>query len=309
MRGVTHAPVMLPEVLEGLAVRGAGRYVDATYGRGGHARAVLERLGPDGVLVVVDRDPQAVASARREFGQDARVQVHHSTFDRLAALLGDARADGVLFDLGVSSPQLDDAARGFSFLRDGPLDMRMDPGSGESAAAYLARVGEAELAGVIRRYGEERFAGRIARAIVRARDAAPLATPGELARLIAATVPARSHEPGKHPATRSFQALRIHLNGELEQLERGLDAALAVLRAGGRLVALSFHSLEDRLVKRFMRRHANGDPLWRGLPQVPAAARPKLSLCGGAQQPGATETAANPRARSAVLRVAERLPA
>ena len=300
---------MLAEVLEGLAVRPAGTYVDATYGRGGHARAVLESLGPEGGLVVVDRDPQAVASARREFGSDARVLVHHSTFDQLAALLAGRRVDGVLLDLGVSSPQLDDPARGFSFLRDGPLDMRMDPGSGASAAEFLAGASEAELAGVISRYGEERFARRIAAALVAARRGAPLTTTGELAALVAAAVPARSREPGKHPATRTFQALRIHVNRELEQLEGGLAAALAVLAGGGRLVVLSFHSLEDRCVKRCLRRQAGGDPVWRGLPGAPPESRPTLALVGGAQHPRPAEIAANPRARSAVLRVAERLRA
>ena len=299
-----HAPVLLEEALAGLAVRPAGTYVDATYGRGGHARALLARLGAGGRLVVVDRDPEAIEHARQEFGADPRVRICHATFDRLVELVGEAGADGVLLDLGVSSPQLDDPARGFSFLRDGPLDMRMDPGGGPSAADFLASAAEAEIAAVIAGYGEERFARRIARSIVAARAAAPLATTGALADLVSAAIPARLREPGKHPATRTFQALRIHVNGELKLLERGLDAALAVLKAGGRLAVISFHSLEDRRVKRFMRTHALGDPVWRGLPNAPLAARPRLGLVGKAQHAAPEEIARNPRARSAVLRVA-----
>jgi 16S rRNA (cytosine1402-N4)-methyltransferase len=299
-----HAPVLLEEALAGLAIRPEGQYVDATYGRGGHARALLARLGEGGRLVVVDRDPEAIENARREFGGDSRVRIHHATFDRLVELVGDASADGVLLDLGVSSPQLDDPARGFSFMRDGPLDMRMDPGSGPSAADFLASATEAEIAAVIAAYGEERFARRIARSIVAAREAAPLVTTGALADLVSAAIPARLREPGKHPATRTFQALRIHVNRELELLERGLEAALAVLKAGGRLAVISFHSLEDRRVKRFMRTHALGDPVWRGLPQMPAEAQPRLELVGKAQHAQPEEVARNPRARSAVLRLA-----
>jgi 16S rRNA (cytosine1402-N4)-methyltransferase len=299
-----HAPVLLEEALAGLAIRPEGQYVDATYGRGGHARALLARLGAGGRLVVVDRDPEAIRKARQEFGTDPRVQIRHATFDRLVELVGAASADGVLLDLGVSSPQLDDPARGFSFLRDGPLDMRMDPGSGPSAADYLATASEPEIAAVIAAHGEERFARRIARAIVAARAAAPLTRTGALADLVSAAIPARLREPGKHPATRTFQALRIHVNRELDQLERGLAAALEVLRAAGRLVVISFHSLEDRRVKRFMRTHALGDPVWRGLPQIPTEAQPRLELVGKAQHAGPAEVARNPRARSAVLRVA-----
>ena len=230
-----HRPVLLEEVLAGLAVRPDGAYVDGTYGRGGHARALLARLGEAGRLVVVDRDPDAIANAREELGGDARVRIHHAAFDRLAEFVGTGSVDGVLFDLGVSSPQLDDPQRGFSFLRDGPLDMRMDPTAGAAAADFIATAAEQEIAAVIRNYGEDRLARRIARAIVVARNAAPVATTGRLAAIIAAAVPARAREPGRHPATRTFQALRIHVNRELELLERGLDAALAVLAAGGRL--------------------------------------------------------------------------
>ena len=304
-----HAPVLLEETLAGLAIRPDGTYVDATYGRGGHARAVLARLGSGGTLVVVDRDPEAIDHARQELGADPRVRIRHATFDRLVELLGEASADGVLLDLGVSSPQLDDPARGFSFLRDGPLDMRMDPGSGPSAAEFLAGAAEAEIARVIATYGEERFARRIARSIVAARAGAPLSTTGALADLVSAAIPARLREPGKHPATRTFQALRIHVNRELELLELALQAALAVLRPGGRLAVISFHSLEDRRVKRFMRSQALGDPVWRGLPDAPLAAQPRLEIVGKAQHARPEEVARNPRSRSAVLRVAGKVRA
>jgi len=304
-----HAPVLLEETLAGLAIRPEGMYVDGTYGRGGHARAVLARLGAGGRLVVLDRDPEAIADAQRHLGRDPRVRIHHATFDRIAELAGRGVVDGVLLDLGVSSPQLDDPARGFSFLRDGPLDMRMDPGSGRSAAEFLAAATEAEIASVIADYGEERYARRIARSIVEARSRAPLGRTAALADLVAAAIPARLREPGKHPATRTFQALRIHVNQELELIERGLAAALEALAPDGRLAVISFHSLEDRRVKRFMRGHALGDPVWRGLPNAPAAARPLLALVGKAQHAAAAEVAANPRARSAVLRVARKVRA
>jgi 16S rRNA (cytosine1402-N4)-methyltransferase len=304
-----HAPVLLDEALEGLAVRPDGAYVDATYGRGGHSRALLNRLGSGGSLLVVDRDPEAVASAERELGADPRVRIAHSTFDRLGELLGARRVHGILFDLGVSSPQLDDPARGFSFLRDGPLDMRMDPTCGESARAFLARADEREIATVIAEYGEDRFARRIARSIVAARAEAPIETTQRLADVVSAAIPARTREPGKHPATRTFQALRIHVNRELELIDRALDASLEALEVGGRLAVISFHSLEDRRVKRFVRRHAEGDPVWRGLPNAPLAAQPRLKPLGGAIQASDAEVAANPRARSAVLRVAEKVRA
>ncbi|HXQ64487.1 MAG TPA: 16S rRNA (cytosine(1402)-N(4))-methyltransferase RsmH [Steroidobacteraceae bacterium] len=304
-----HAPVLLDEAVAALAVRPEGTYVDATYGRGGHAEALLAGVGREGRLVVVDRDPEAVADARRKFGGDPRVRIHQATFDRLLELVGSAAADGVLFDLGVSSPQLDDPARGFSIVREGPLDMRMDPATGSSAAEFIAQASEREIAAVIAAFGEDRFARRIARAVVAARDARPLITTGALAAVVAGAVPARMREPGKHPATRTFQALRIKVNRELELLDAGLEAALEVLAVGGRLAVISFHSLEDRPVKRFMRRHALGDPMWRGLPDAPLTARPRLALVGKAQHPGPSEIARNPRARSAVLRVAEKVQA
>jgi 16S rRNA (cytosine1402-N4)-methyltransferase len=304
-----HAPVLLDEALGGLGVKPDGAYVDATYGRGGHAKALLGRLGSGGSLLVVDRDPEAVADAERELGADPRVRIAHATFDRLGDLLGARRVHGVLFDLGVSSPQLDDPARGFSFLRDGPLDMRMDPTGGESAAAFLARADEREIGDVIAEFGEERYARKIARSIVAARAQAPLDTTARLADVVAASIPARLREPGKHPATRTFQALRIRVNRELELVDRALDAALAALAVGGRLAVISFHSLEDRRVKRFVRRHAEGDPAWRGLPGAPESALPRLQPVGGAIRATDAEVAANPRARSATLRVAEKVRA
>jgi 16S rRNA (cytosine1402-N4)-methyltransferase len=304
-----HAPVLLEEALDALAVRPDGFYVDATFGRGGHTRAILERLGKQGKLLAIDRDPQAVVAAKALLGADPRASVVHAPFSRLAEVIGDAGrpADGILLDLGVSSPQLDDADRGFSFLRDGPLDMRMDPGSGESAADWLAHAREREIATVISRLGEERFARRIAHAIVAARAEAPIATTGQLAAVISQAVPTR--EPGKHPATRSFQALRIHVNRELEELEQVLPQAVDCLAPGGRLAVISFHSLEDRIAKRFMRRASQDDPAWAGLPVVPPEARARLRLVSRAVFPGADEVGRNPRARSAVLRAAERVAA
>jgi len=304
-----HRPVLLEEVVAGLAIAPAGLYVDGTYGRGGHARAVLGRLGAEGRLVVVDRDPQAIESARQQHGDDPRVRIFHAAFDRIGEVVADGTAAGVLFDLGVSSPQLDDPSRGFSFMRDGPLDMRMDPTRGQNAADFVASATEGEMARVIAEHGEERFARRIAQAIVRAREDAPITTTARLADIVASAVPARSREPGKHPATRTFQALRIHVNRELELIDRGLDAALKALAVNGRLAVISFHSLEDRRVKRFMRRHADEDPMWRGMPNVPEAARPRLALVGKAQYATEAEVAENPRARSAVLRVARKVRA
>jgi 16S rRNA (cytosine1402-N4)-methyltransferase len=300
-----HIPVMLEEALDGLNVRNGGTYLDGTFGRGGHARALLARLAADTRLLLMDRDPAAVAVARQELGNDPRVAIRHGNFADL--IDWDATRDGldgVLLDLGVSSPQLDDAARGFSFQSDAPLDMRMDPTHGESAARFLAHASEAQITDVLRQFGEERHARRIARAIVEHRREAPLERTGELAELIVQTVGRR--EQGKHPATRSFQALRIAVNGELEALERGLQGALARLRPGGRLVVISFHSLEDRIVKHFIRAESQPAPTRHGLPP-PAPAVLRLKPVGPAQFPGARETAMNPRARSAVLRVAERL--
>ncbi|HVT31977.1 MAG TPA: 16S rRNA (cytosine(1402)-N(4))-methyltransferase RsmH [Rhodanobacteraceae bacterium] len=304
----SHVPVLLAETLEGLRVVEDGIYLDGTYGRGGHARAVLARLGPHGRLLVMDRDPDAIADAERELGRDPRVAIRHAAFAGLADWEETAGGlDGVLFDLGVSSPQLDEPARGFSFQADGPLDMRMDPTRGTSAADWLAEAGEAEIADVLWRLGEERMSRRIARTIVAARGAAPigiapLTTTRQLADLVAKTIGHR--ERNKHPATRTFQALRIHVNDELGQLERGLEAATLRLKPGGRLAVISFHSLEDRAVKQFIRGE-EAPRVRRGLPQPEASPSPLVPV-GKAIFASDAETAANPRSRSAVLRVAER---
>ena len=302
-----HLPVMFAEVMDGLAVKVDGTYLDGTFGRGGHARGVLQRLGPGGRLLVMDKDPEAIAVATQLADADARVSWYRGSF---ADLAGWSQAsdglDGVLFDLGVSSPQLDVAERGFSFGKDGPLDMRMDPDSGESAAQWLARASDTEIADVLWLHGEERQSRRIARAIVARRAEAPLLRTAQLADLIASVI---SRGASKiHPATRSFQAIRIFINRELADLELGLDAAMAALKPGGRLAVISFHSLEDRIVKQFMLRHAKAPPANRRMP-IEIAFTPTLRLIGGAQKAGDAELADNPRARSAVLRVAERIGA
>jgi 16S rRNA (cytosine1402-N4)-methyltransferase len=300
-----HLPVMFEQVMDGLRVLQEGAYLDGTFGRGGHARGVLQRLGAGGRLLLMDKDPEAIRVAEREFGADARVAIHRGSFIDLANWSEAQRGlDGVLFDLGVSSPQLDVAERGFSFGKDGPLDMRMDFESGESAAQWLARAGEREIADVLWTYGEEKQSRRIARTIVARRADTPLLRTAQLADLIASVVPRGAQKI--HPATRSFQAIRIFINRELDDLERGLDAALAALRPGGRLAIISFHSLEDRIVKQFMNRHAKPPPANRRMP-VEIAFTPTLRLIGDARKATGTETAANPRARSAVLRVAEKL--
>ena len=306
-----HTPVLLDEVLAGLSVRPDGRYCDATFGRGGHTAAILGALGPAGRVVAIDRDPEAIRAGLQRFAAEARLTLVQGSFgsleERVRAAGFEGELDGVLLDLGVSSPQLDEAARGFSFMQDGPLDMRMDNESGQSAAQWLAKAGEREIADVIRGLGEERFARRIARAVVAARAEAPITRTAALAALVAEAVPTR--EPGKHPATRTFQAIRIHVNGELDALESALPQAVRLLAPGGRLCVISFHSLEDRIVKRFIRREEQGDPVYAGLPNVPVHARARLKRVGGAVMAGEPEVRANPRARSAVLRVAERLAA
>src|SRR6266481_10221469 len=274
-----HRPVLAAEAIEALAVRADGIYIDGTFGRGGHSRAILDRLGPQGRLVALDRDPQAMAAARDL--RDGRFMFLKHNFGTLSAALdaaGVRSAHGVLFDLGVSSPQLDDPQRGFSFRADGPLDMRMDPTRGEPVSAWLARAGLDEIRQVIATLCEERFARRVAQAIVAARRERTLTRTGELAGLVAAAV--RTREPGKHPATRTFQALRMFTNDETGQLERGLKGALGVLAPGARLAVISFHSLEDRVVKRFMERESQIDPALKDLPLVPAAAQPRLKLIG-----------------------------
>ena len=299
-----HTPVLLQAAVDGLNVRAAGTYLDGTFGRGGHAAEILRRLDGRGRLLLIDRDPEAVAAARARFADDARVSVRHANFaDMTDWDLARDGLDGVLLDLGVSSPQLDQAARGFSFMADGPLDMRMDSSQGESAAQFLAHADAERIADVLWRLGEERMSRRIAQAIVDARTEQPLQRTLQLAQLIARVIGGR-REAGKHPATRSFQALRLHVNGELDALQRGLEAACQCLLPGGRLVVISFHSLEDRLVKQFMR-GPQAPRVARGLP-APSVPPPLLRVIGRKQFAGAVELAANPRARSAVLRVAER---
>ncbi len=306
MSGGSHTAVLLEQAVDGLKVRGDGCYVDCTFGRGGHSRRILARLGSAGRLIALDRDPQAVAAGGEI--DDARFRILHGRFGHLAELAARAgltRVDGILLDLGVSSPQLDDPARGFSFRRDAPLDMRMDPGVGESAAAWLARAPEQEIREVIRNHGEERFAKQIAAAIVAARARGPVGTTRQLATLVAEAVPTR--EPQQDPATRTFQALRIHVNQELEELSLALPQCVELLGPCGRLVVISFHSLEDRIVKRFLRDNANPGRLPARLPlRASELPQPKLRLVGRAVRPTATDVAANPRARSAIMRVAER---
>ena len=306
-----HTPVLRDEVLAGLAIRPGGRYCDGTFGRGGHTAAILGALGPSGRVVAIDRDPDAIRAGQRRFEGESRLTLVRGPFgpleERVRAAGMEGELDGVLLDLGVSSPQLDEASRGFSFMQDGPLDMRMDNEAGQSAAQWLAKAGEREIAAVLSELGEERFARRIARAIVAARTVEPILRTGQLAGIVAAAVPTR--EPGKHPATRTFQAIRIHVNRELEQLEQALPQAVQLLAPGGRLCVISFHSLEDRIVKRFVRREEQGDPVYAGLPEIPPHARPRLARVGAAVRPGAGEVSANPRARSAVLRVAEKVAA
>jgi 16S rRNA (cytosine1402-N4)-methyltransferase len=303
-----HTPVLLHQVLAALSIRASGTYLDATFGRGGHAGAILQNLIANGRLLCLDRDSAAIAEARARFAADPRVAVFLAPFSSLADCADQVepglKFDGILFDLGVSSPQLDDATRGFSFTQDGPLDMRMTRGAGVSAADVVNSAPLGELIRIFREYGEEREAPRIARAIVKDRESQPFERTLQLAEMIARV--ARSTERHKHPATRVFQALRIHVNSELAELEAGLDAALARLAPRGRLAVISFHSLEDRMVKQFMRRHSLADPMYAGLPDIPAHARPKLKLVGKAVQPDANEISRNPRARSAHLRVAER---
>lgn len=287
-----------------------GVYVDGTFGRGGHSRALLARLGAAGRLIALDRDPEAVAVGRALMDADPRFVIVQSRFgalrEALAGLGCHGNLSGILLDIGVSSPQLDTPERGFSFSADGPLDMRMDPGQGESAAQWLARAGEDEIAALLREDGEERFARRIARAIVAARVQSPLDTTARLAELVARAVPTR--EPGKHPATRAFQALRIRVNDELNELRHALEQAVELLATGGRLAVISFHSLEDRIVKHFIRREAQGPRLPKGVPVRAVETAGRLRPLGGPQRPSSAELAANPRARSAMLRVAERLP-
>lgn len=304
-----HVPVLTDEVLEALAPLADGLYIDATFGRGGHTARLLGALGSEGRVLAFDRDPEAIEAGRRRFPDEVRLALVRAPFADIAARVPDLVAGrpvrGILFDLGVSSPQLDEPRRGFSFRAEGPLDMRMDPQAGQPVSAWLARASESEIREVVARLGEERFARRIAAAIVRSRAVQPLTTTTELAAVVASAVPTR--EPGKHPATRTFQALRMFINDELGQLEQALDGALQLLAPGGRLAVISFHSLEDRPVKRFMQRHASEDPMYAGLPNVPEQFRPRLRRLGNKLRAGEAEVERNPRARSATLRVAEKI--
>ncbi len=303
-----HISVLLTEALEGLAVRPDGLYIDGTFGRGGHSRAILQQLSPQGRLLGFDKDPEAIRVGNQLAADDGRFVVVQRSFAEMAEELRErgqvGQVDGVLLDLGVSSPQLDDPTRGFSFMSDGPLDMRMNPDSGQSAADWINHADEADIATVLWEYGEERFSRRMARAIVERRASQPFTRTADLAEVIKVANPA--WEKHKHPATRAFQGIRIFINRELDDLADGLRAALEVLAPGGRLAVISFHSLEDRLVKQFMRREAKGAPLPRDLPVRAADIQISLNLKGKAIKPSASEVATNPRARSAVLRVAEK---
>ena len=303
-----HITVLLNEAVDALAVREDGIYVDGTFGRGGHSRLILSRLGSQGRLIVFDKDPQAIETAQKLAEQDGRVTVVHdgfSSFQTTLDKLGIEEIDGALFDLGISSPQIDDGARGFSFRFDAPLDMRMDPTRGMSAAEWIATASEQDLHEVIKNYGEERFSRQIARAIVAQREESPIDTTRKLAQLVAQNV--RTRERGQDPATRTFQAVRIFINRELEEVEAVLPQVMGRLKQGGRLAVIAFHSLEDRIVKQFVKKYSQHPPLprWAAVKEADLPL-PPLKAVGKAIKPGVEETASNPRARSAVLRVAER---
>lgn len=303
-----HITVLLNEAVDALAVREDGIYVDGTFGRGGHSRLILSRLGSQGRLIVFDKDPQAIEAAQKLAEQDGRVTIVHdgfSSFQTTLDKLGIEEIDGALFDLGISSPQIDDGARGFSFRFDAPLDMRMDPTRGMSAAEWIATASEQDLHEVIKNYGEERFSRQIARAIVAQRTESPIDTTRKLAQLVAQNV--RTRERGQDPATRTFQAVRIFINRELEEVEAVLPQVMGRLKQGGRLAVIAFHSLEDRIVKQFVKKYSQHPPLprWAAVKEADLPL-PPLKAIGKAIKPGVEETASNPRARSAVLRVAER---
>lgn len=304
-----HQPVLLSEVLTGLAIQPDGIYIDGTFGRGGHSRAILEQLSPAGRLFAIDKDMEAVRFAQEQFAGDARFVITHGSFADLLEIAKQhqivGKVQGILLDLGVSSPQLDDAARGFSFLHDGPLDMRMNVQQGESVAVWLNKAKEAEIADVLFQYGEERFARRMAKAIVQERTLEPITTTARLAEIVKAANP--RWEKHKHPATRAFQALRIFINQELQELETCLAQVMEVLSVGGRLAVISFHSLEDRIVKRFIRRFSTDDSVPLGLPVRAVEMQPKLKSLGRAIKASTEEIANNIRSRSAILRLAEKL--
>jgi len=307
---MSHIPVLLHEALDALCIRSDGIYLDCTFGRGGHSRAILASLDEGGRLIGFDRDPSAVAAAQDLAKKDSRFEIVHTAFSELESALDSiaiTRVHGVLMDLGVSSPQLDQAERGFSFQVDGPLDMRMDPTSGQSAADWIACADTDEIADVLWVLGEERFSRRIARAIAEARKVEPIVTTAQLSKIVSDAQPKK--DQNKHPATRTFQAIRLHINEELSEVEQGLEAAVKRLEVGGRLAVISFHSLEDRLVKRALRdasRFPQGDPR---MPLPDSVTKPRMRLMGKAIKAGTGELGMNPRARSAVLRVAERMEA
>ncbi len=304
-----HVTVLLNEAVESLVVDGSGFYVDCTYGRGGHSDKIFSQLNDDGQLLAIDKDLAAIASANERFADEPRFEIAHNSFADLQRLIECrdlvGRVSGILLDLGVSSPQLDESERGFSFLRDGPLDMRMNQTGGQSAAEWVNTVSEAEMIRVFKEYGEERFGRRMARAVILEREVEPILRTARLASILKEANPA--WEKGKHPATRAFQGIRIHINNELGDLEVVLAQALEMLAVGGRLVVISFHSLEDRLVKRFIRRHEKGDAVPKGLPIVDAALNKRLRSCGKVIKASAEEVNNNVRARSAVMRVAEKI--
>ncbi len=304
-----HKPVLMAETIGGLAIRPDGIYVDATYGRGGHATAIIQQLNDAGRFYALDKDPAAIDDFNRRFDGDTRVQIQQTSFAEMDSVCGHwgikGRVDGILMDLGVSSPQLNDGERGFSFSSDGPLDMRMDPGQGSSAAEWLMSADEFEIADVLWRYGEEKASRRLAKAIIRHRQDQAITRTQQLAQIIASVLRVKHRK--KHPATRSFQAIRIHVNDELSDLKKGLSAAIDLLRQGGILAVISFHSLEDRIVKHFIRDCAQSEVWIKGIPTPVSTMKASLAAIGKPHKPGDAELLANPRSRSAVLRLAERL--
>ena len=304
-----HDSVLLQEAVDALNITPAGIIVDGTFGRGGHSRLILQQLSEEGQLIAFDKDPEAIAYAEREFADDSRFSICYDSFANIyeqldaKGLIG--KVTGVLLDLGVSSPQIDQAERGFSFMKDGPLDMRMDSERGESAASWIARASESDIKYVLKTFGEEKFASRIARKICEAREEAPINTTGQLAKIIDEATPKK--DPGKHPATRSFQAIRIFINSELEDLTKCLESSFELIAPGGILVIISFHSLEDRIVKRFFKKLAKGDDFPKDLPIRASDIKPKMKLLGKPLKPGADEVSGNVRARSAIMRVAQKL--
>lgn len=305
-----HIPVLLREAIDNLVVSAGGIYIDATFGRGNHSQAILNRLNINGRLIAFDKDPEAVVYAKQYFSNDKRFTIIHSSFARMQIYLKELhvlnQVNGILFDLGVSSPQLNNPDRGFSFAREGKLDMRMDTSQGLDAMHWLANVTEQELANVLWQYGEEKFSRRIARAVVHARNEVPITTTSQLADIITRAIPKAKKFQDKHPATRSFQAIRIAVNQELTELQQGLKEALEALAKDGRLVVISFHSLEDRLVKQFIRQHEKGEEIPKGIPIKESQFKPRLKKIGKAIKPSLEEVHDNPRARSAILRIAEK---